>query len=276
MNGSTSTTAQSTKALRVVSMNIAELVPSKEAPEEWNMSLAEERLQRELLATNPDVIALQECPSKKWVEMFLSFKDYKPIPTTKPSHAGYVALWIRSDWMAQPVSLGILPAVAAQVELSDGRVLWVASMHLEPFEEGSQVRNDQLAVLLQHAKNSKASFAIFAGDTNMRDEEDRVAEEILLLGDVWKVAGSEPLNRFSWDTTEQLGQQNRFYGSKTRAYQRRYDRIYYYHHAAANDDDNRVTVPYFRLIANTPVGSSKFHFLSDHFGIAAEIKIEWS
>jgi hypothetical protein len=50
--------------------------------------------------------------------------------------------------------------------------------------------------------------------------------------------------------------------------------IYYYYHAADDDDDAiRVVVPSFRLIANKPVGSSKFHFLSDHFGIAAEIKI---
>ena len=166
-------------------------------------------------------------------------------------------------------------------------------MHLEPFQQGSLTRQDQLEELLQLAsqQTQEEVMVILAGDTNMRDEEDRVVEDSLQLVDAWKAAGADPHTRFSWDTTartiangnhhQTAVWQNLYYGSNTRAYQRRYDRIYYHFNDATNDKTDRdgeirVTVPSFRLIANEPIGQSTEHFLSDHFGLAAEIRIEWS
>ena len=307
----TSSSMTEPTSIKIVTMNIAQLVPSGKAPDSWvaNPQLALDYLRQTLLGTNPDIIALQECPSPLWVDTFLvDYQQYyyptsSSIPQTTASHAGYVALWVRKDWAAHvdAVSSAVhLPAVAARLSFTSAQAgsrrleIWIASMHLEPFQQGSFTRQDQLEELLQlasHQTQEEEVVVILAGDTNMRDEEDRVVEDSLQLVDAWKAAGADPHTRFSWDTTATRANygnhhqtavwQNLYYGSNTRAYQRRYDRIYYHHFNATNDKTDRdgeirVTVPSFRLIANEPIGQSTEHFLSDHFGLAAEIRIEWS
>ena len=98
----------------------------------------------------------------------------------------------------------------------------------------------------------------------------------LLAGllDGWKLAGSQDLTRYTWDTIDhrddvQGGSFNQYYGGSTRQYQARYDRIYCSKTAVAD-----IRVPSFDLIANLPLTSNN-HFLSDHFGISAVVNIQW-
>jgi endonuclease/exonuclease/phosphatase family metal-dependent hydrolase len=303
----TSSSMTEPTSIKIVTMNIAQLVPSGKAPDSWvaNPQLALDYLRQTLLGTNPDIIALQECPSSLWVDTFLvDYQQYyyptSSIPQTTASHAGYVALWVRKDWAAHvdAVSSAVhLPAVAARLSFTSAAAgsrrleIWIASMHLEPFQQGSFTRKDQLEELLQLASHQTQEevVVILAGDTNMRDEEDRVVEDSLKLVDAWKAAGADPHTRFSWDTTATIangnhnqtaGGPNLSSGRNTGANQRRYDRLYSRHFTATPDETDRdgeirVTVPSFRLIANEPIGQSTEHFLSDHFGLAAEIRIEW-
>ena len=88
------------------------------------------------------------------------------------------------------------------------------------------------------------------------------------------------------------GSFNRFYGASTREYAARYDRIYISlpnnneNGTPANSGDRNhgntvpsersslqdVSVDSFELIANKPIGRSRTHFLSDHFGIACKLR----
>ena len=306
------------QSLRGVTMNIAGLEPSREAPPDWTNQDALEYLRQEILRNDPDIIALQECPSATWVKdlqhSFLSDYFYPLSPDlyqetkassyqTTPSHAGLVALWVRRRRKADnegktdqeprdpPFKVTAVkvvhdqPAVALELEISmvgdqkqhhQALRIWFASMHLEPFEQGSFGRQDQLTDLVEQAQESgqQPCLTILAGDTNMREAEDEVAEQTIGLTDAWKKAGANPKTRFSWNTEPQEGNiQNLYYGSNTRPYKQRYDRIYY---KLQNAPGIQVSVPSFELIANKPIGSSTTHFLSDHFGIAAEIQIQFT
>jgi hypothetical protein len=85
-----------------------------------------------------------------------------------------------------------------------------------------------------------------------------------------------------WNTRNEIamgGFFNQYYGSDTREYIARYDRIYTTvgetvsnKRADTTTTSNRkevaIDVKSFDLIANRPIGDSKHHFLSDHFGLA--------
>jgi hypothetical protein len=167
--------------------------------------------------------------------------------------------------------------------------------------------------------NKTRVVLLVAGDTNMRDSEDAVMQDELHFQDAWKLAGSNPTTQYTWDTTirQELSPtstnatnnrnsldgmttppppptrtiQNRYYGQHTRAYQRRYDRIYIHsgdhplHHGQQqqqqqqqeqqHDESFSVKVRSFALVANEPIEPSRFHFLSDHFGIHSEFEFSW-
>jgi hypothetical protein len=168
--------------------------------------------------------------------------------------------------------------------------------------------------------NKTRVVLLVAGDTNMRDSEDVVMQDELHFQDAWKLAGSNLTTQFTWDTTVQnclpsstnsttnntnsnrdgmttppppRTIQNLYYGQRTRAYQRRYDRIYIHNgHTAIHDDHQQhqrhhqqqqqqqddlfsVKVHSFELLANKPIEPSRFHFLSDHFGMAADLEFSW-
>jgi hypothetical protein len=73
---------------------------------------------------------------------------------------------------------------------------------------------------------------------------------------------------------------NQYYGTSTREYVARYDRLYFVDPtktAASSDDDKRMLqVTSFQFIADKPIGNSKRHFLSDHFGVLSRFNIKWS
>jgi hypothetical protein len=239
-------------------------------------------------------LALQECPGDVvWATRTFGSAGYQALGATQ-AHADHVILLVRNGISAKLVPLStdnhryLLPAVMAELQWEQRRLL-VASVHLAPFREGSFKRRTQVQRLLQQASSLPL---IFAGDTNMRDSEDGTMEEgppplssgaddepPLGLMDVWKLAGSDPKTKFTWDTKDHTtepggggGSFNRYYGSRTREYNARYDRIYCSIPQSGNLE--HLEAQSFELIANQPV-TSKFHFLSDHFGMLAVLKIQW-
>lgn len=94
------------------------------------------------------------------------------------------------------------------------------------------------------------------------------------LRDVWKEAGMDPATERTWDTENHIpegGYFNRYYGETTREYQTRYDRFY----LSEGKSSFGLSVKSFGLVANRPVNPfTKTHFLSDHFGIACELRLE--
>ena len=264
------------KELVVASMNIAACEPSQSAPPEWTVDNSTAALRGILLGMDADVIALQECPGgARWARDH--FPGYSVLGATY-SHADQVMLMVRDGLKSSPTSSGeravaSLPAVVAELELDANVSLLVASVHLEPFERGDRKRQSQMRSLLNFAE-SKSSPILIMGDTNMRDTEDGAMEDELGLQDIWKLAGERDESRYTWDTIDHRhvigGAFNRYYGSGTRQYQRRYDRIYFHGAGKAKMEGT----PTFELIANRPM-TSKLDFLSDHFGMASRLSLSY-
>jgi endonuclease/exonuclease/phosphatase family metal-dependent hydrolase len=269
-----SSRAISLESLTIVSMNIAGCVPSKEAPNHWNREIAMDAIRTEVLRTSPDILALQECPGGvSWAQQLFGEADYQVLGATY-AHADQVVLLVRNGISARLVPLhknnGDLPAVMAELQWK-GRRLLVASVHLAPFEGAARRRRKQVEELLRQAGGSIP--LVFAGDTNMRLAEDETMEEEMGLLDVWKLAGSDAQTKFTWDTKDHTAEEtggsfNRYYGKSTRENNARYDRIY------CTKSMPVEVPPSFELIANQPL-TSKYHFLSDHFGMSAVLKLLW-
>ncbi|KAG7371014.1 endonuclease/exonuclease/phosphatase family protein [Nitzschia inconspicua] len=288
-------------SLKLLTFNTARCQPSKAAPLSWTQSDSFEALEKAILKEDPkpDVVALQEAPLFA-LGRNTAFQDYKLIGS-RSSHAPFVALFVHRRWKAEQVNSDFieqydfegLPAVMAVIDISEShegkkeseenrRLLWVASVHLEPFAGGAPIRNRQLRALAEQARAAHVPL-IIAGDTNMRVSEDDNAEIDLGLQDIWKLSGSNIMTKYTWNTRDELqkgGSFNQFYGSNTREYVARYDRLYAVNPAAASSYDGHqglhtLSVKSFRLFADKPIGESKRHFLSDHFGIVAEVRIKW-
>ena len=280
-----SNNSQTALRLKLVTMNIAGMEPSQSAPESWNYAQQQEAILREVLRSDPDIIALQEAPSATLPSGLFDHDDktYRQLHSV-PSHAGYVTLLVRSEMETSAMKLESNVPISATILSWEDRRLVIASAHLAPFQQNSAQRQKEVETLIQGATNAAtaglANALIFLGDTNMRSFEDQTMENDLGLVDAWKKAGSSPETRFSWDTMPH-GQgdsawRNLYYGHRTRAYQNRYDRVYIKDLLRGSSPSSlHVHVPAFELVANKPVSESRYHFLSDHFGIATELELHW-
>lgn len=275
--------------LTLVSMNVAGCVPSKMAPEFWTHQNSVEAIKAEIIQHRPDWIALQEVPGGVEVaDQVFGPEGYKAVGATY-SHADHVVLLVKKEIDATLIPTPSLPVVMAELkfgtETGEEHRLLVASVHLEPFKQGFRKRALQMQTIVTEAKSLPI---IIAGDTNMRQTEDGVMEGDLQLLDVWKLAGSNPRTKFTWDTVDhrndaaEKGEDagintlyfNQYYGETTRQYNARYDRIYIHHanHSMELDQDSAPVT--FDLIANKPM-TSKLDFLSDHFGVVSKLPIKW-
>lgn len=165
-------------------MNIAACVPSQSAPDDWTKNMSADAIRAEILEQDPDIIALQECPGGVvWAGEV--FPSYRPIGATY-SHADEVVLLVRRGISAKLVSAPdvdysiqeSLPAIVAELEWNDRRRMLMASVHLEPFDQGEAKRRRQMEALVRMA-SSKDIPLIVAGDTNMRDREDATMESTI-------------------------------------------------------------------------------------------------
>ena len=237
-------------------------------------------LKKEIMNTDPAIIALQECPDgSEWAKK--TFPSYQVIGSTY-SHADQVVLLVKNGIQAKQVSVGgrrlvggsRLPAIVAEMKFNN-RHLLVASVHLAPFDEGEYKRKMQMKTLLSLSE-SRSMPLLVMGDMNMRDREDDTMENELGLLDAWKLAGSNVDTRYTWDTVDHRneiseGTFNQYYGKRTRQYQRRYDRIYV---STATGTVGFAVSPTFDLIANRPM-TTEIDFLSDHFGMASQFNLRW-
>ncbi len=296
MSCSSSTALES---LTIVSMNLAACEPSQSASRDWTHQKSIHAMRAEILKFSPDIIALQECPSPSGGQFSVSriFPAYQSMGATY-SHADQVILLVRRGISARPISLNAnakhLPAVMAEIswkkndnnrQSQSHRRLLIASVHLVPFQSGAKLRKEQVKSLLQKASDLSLPL-LFAGDTNMRVSEDATMEKELNLRDVWKLAGSNPRTKFTWNTKDNRknkngggggggGSFNRYYGEDTRQYNARYDRIYISSNEPEIMEVSKKEKPTFQLIANEPVNNNNLHFLSDHFGMMSQIKLDW-
>jgi endonuclease/exonuclease/phosphatase family metal-dependent hydrolase len=303
--------------LTLVTYNIVACQPSAMASHLWSKDDSLQAIREEVVKEQPDIIALQEFPEFALFRTSRLFPDHDLLGY-HTSHAPYVTLFVRKGIQAKLVpvhddSNGVhLPAVVAELSyppLEEGgsyneykeenrrsrRRLWIASVHLEPFANGADCRHLQVQSLIQSANRFKVPL-IVAGDLNMRVAEDATMEGVGYdLLDFWKLAGSNFTTKYTWNTRNEIkngGYFNQFYGTTTREYISRYDRIYFHRTVAktnnngqASEDSKKsaidenfppITVKSFKLMANRPVGSSKHHFLSDHFGISSTFTLKWA
>jgi endonuclease/exonuclease/phosphatase family metal-dependent hydrolase len=196
------------QCLSIVSFNVAGCEQSKRAPSSWSVEDSLIAIEQEIVRKSPDIIALQEVPPFA-LDRRSIFPNYQIIGS-QSSHAPYVVLLVRKEIPAKRIHLdGHIPAVVAELQMSmSGKIeedsygvgrdrlitLWVASVHLEPFQSGAERRRQQLQSLANKARLAHIPALFIAGDTNMRVSEDKVAENEknggLQLKDFWKLAGS--------------------------------------------------------------------------------------
>lgn len=157
-------------------------------------------IREECLQQRPDVIALQESTHPLLGSDM--FDDYTSMGVQQ-SHCGYVDLLLHNDLVSncEPIELDPrLPSVAASLTLPSKIKVALSSSHLAPFKDGFPQRAHQfnsLASSLMHECNN----CIFLGDFNMRAAEDQYMENLCGgLVDAWKLCGSDPSSKFTWDS----------------------------------------------------------------------------
>jgi endonuclease/exonuclease/phosphatase family metal-dependent hydrolase len=266
----------SSSRLNVVTWNIAECIASAAAPASWthvvgfderllafsepgrNVSThASEAIKAAILYHDPDVICLQESPGKAWASTEFG-AGYSVIGATR-SHCGTVVLLLKAHLLELVTAVNVTgPSVAVQLKLPGAPAITIASSHLSPSKEGAAARLGELTTLVNEIPT--ANF-ILCGDMNMRTAEDNPAQGLGGgLTDAWKVSGSSPEQKMTWNSFVNKYHANGF------EFTARYDRIYT--HGPA------VHVENFGLVGSEPIGDSESHYLSDHFGIVCELRVE--
>jgi len=249
------------ETLSIVSFNVAEFVPSHEAPNKWDPV---PHFRAEILRCKPDVVCLQEVTAAN--KEFLLKQGFVCLQTT-PSHCGLVTLHVKREWL--PVTRIVLcrrvPAVLAAVTFTTSttaddnsiaittREIYFGSAHFSPFGSGAQARLQEIETVL--ACIGPGSTLILGGDFNMRQAEDRGYEQLGLL-DAWKESGWDWGCKMTWDSRK-----NHYHGPNAFPFHCRFDRIYF--------SGDELSAQDFGLIANEPATTCPGHYLSDHFGMRA-------
>ena len=184
----------SAASLRILSWNVAELIPSQAAPEEWGPNSQLRGVRHTVRAERPDVVLLQECPCNSFE---LDAEGYVRCGSTS-SHCGFVCTYVRRDFKRTPVAAveatlreaaveptlevsqvvifpDDLPAVGLLVHLEDVGTLAIVNCHLAPHGPGAATRAEQVAAIgsaLSNAPETAVPDAVvLAGDCNMRNHE---------------------------------------------------------------------------------------------------------
>lgn len=170
--------------LRILSWNIAELIPSKAAPEEWGANSQLRGVRAVVRAERPDVLLLQECPCR---DFELDVEGFVRCGSTE-SHCGFICTYVRRDFKrtpaaavdplvepAQVVAFPELPAVGVLLSLEDVGTLCVVNCHLAPHGPGAVARAEQVAAVGAALSGTPGVAApdavVLAGDSNMRNHE---------------------------------------------------------------------------------------------------------
>jgi endonuclease/exonuclease/phosphatase family metal-dependent hydrolase len=253
--------------ITLLSLNVAEFQPSVSAPYGYDPM---RDFEREILQHKPDILCLQEVPAH-YLSTFLS-RHYACVGHA-PSHCGNAVVLVRTDWASHVIPMHTssagtgLPVVLVQLQFANTNTMVVGSCHLAPFNTGAADRMEQMKCAMSMLTNTDK--VIIAGDYNMRKPEDAKFEKTFSLKDAWKEAGSKWQNQYTWDSLDhtaknpETGTYNCYHDGGF-GFKCRFDRIYY---------RGNLSVSNFALVANKPIGGSKRHFLSDHFGMVATISL---
>jgi endonuclease/exonuclease/phosphatase family metal-dependent hydrolase len=248
--------------ITVVSFNVCGFEPSFSAPTDF-LSFA--AFSKEILKHEPSVICLQEVSS-------ISTPVFCGYLLLRSTHDKSVVLLVKEEWAHHAYRLHVsAPAVLSQINFSSKtgveQSIVFGSCHLAPFKANASKRMDQTTSVVRAVPENHPF--VFAGDFNMRAVEDENVEG-LGFQDVWKEAGMEYSQKFTWDsvdrTKQEGGSYNRYYKT-CYPFNCRFDRVYF-----KQSTNKMLTVKHFSLIGNKPLTNSK-HFLSDHFGMVATFDI---
>lgn len=244
----------------LLTWNISQAHPSHAAPKEWKeIDSSENRhaIANIIRSHNPDILALQEIPAPDWLPMIVSFDTYIPLGCV-PTHCGFTTLLIRPQ-LAKNIQhvFQVGPSIVAFWKEKDINIS-VSSSHLYPGKKGASERKAQYTALWQCANQQKATHMVFAGDMNMRMDENTTMESISNppLMDVWKEIGNRR-NQWTWNTKV-----NHYHKNRT-AFTARFDRIY----CTSNIEKKSL-----KMVGSKPL-SNHNHFASDHFGLCANMMI---
>ena len=149
-------------------------------------------LRAELELLQPEILALQECPSEAALPCL--YRLFTLVGTAK-AHAGYVHLYVLSNCDMQTKRMGSMrrnvPAVAAEVKVGAQTVVVVAAHlaantrgALEGAKEGPAERVVQMRAIVEAVASPVAPPVVLLGDLNVRD--DKVAG--LLEAGEWRDA----------------------------------------------------------------------------------------
>jgi len=156
-----------------------------------------------LVEDPPDIVCLQEVVDRTLhAHLRPHFSNAGYAHVVQPATTEYTcALFVRAP--LKLVEAGVSPFPSSQMGRAlleatvdwDGVPLLILTAHMESLKGGSQPRSEQLGRILRRLE-AHPGPAVFAGDTNLRDNE--VDEAILgETRDAWEVAGT-PSTRFTW------------------------------------------------------------------------------
>jgi endonuclease/exonuclease/phosphatase family metal-dependent hydrolase len=245
------------ESFKIVSLNVSGFHPSVSAPGSWNPIPA---FSEELLRDDPDVVCLQEAT---WnVDFELLLPGYIRLGSAS-SHCDEVMLFVRAAWAPHAQYLHVPgPAVVARISFVGMDVLF-GSCHLAPFREGASERYDSMKKILKTLTEREP--LIISGDYNVRKAENAKFQR-LGLRDAWIEAGEAWEQENTWDSIDHRqnsGPYNKYHDDCNQ-FACRFDRIYF--------QGKELSMELFRLIANQPL-TNPLHYLSDHFGMRAIIRV---
>jgi exonuclease III len=239
------------KSLTVVTWNLNLLEISQQAPQGWKVEHTFLDLNNLILQIKPEILALQEVPNILVADLIakdLQMTMIQPVET----HSGVTTLLIDEE-VLKIKEVHILQAgVKAIIEWGD-KLIQIISTHLPPFKNNAPQR---FQILQSYLNNIATDPLLILGDMNMRDNETAGTLQ-LGLKDSFIEIGEPKSEKFSWDSRKNPFRRNDF------GFVCRFDRIL----------TKGFRTKSFNLIGNKDISGSK-HYLSDHFGLKAELTLD--
>ncbi|MEQ1508203.1 MAG: endonuclease/exonuclease/phosphatase family protein [Myxococcota bacterium] len=153
----------------------------------------------------PDVVMLQEVVRRSWHAHWkhhLAHAGYDVVPAdpTAATDSSYFAiLAVRRD---HPIAdSGVVPfpgsRMGRQLVWADTGGWWLGTGHLESERGGARERIRQLGSVVGTVAGWPGP-AVFAGDTNLRVEEEPRVEGLSRVIDPWVALGRDPASKVTW------------------------------------------------------------------------------
>lgn len=216
---------------------------------------------------SPDVLCLQEVTAELAQDLVFS-TNYCLIDTVQ-THCEMCCLFVSNDLRQKLVAgsnaINVTDGiVSCDLQLSRTQLVRLASCHLAPFKENSQVRKEQLESFFKSSDASKVTHIVLAGDMNVRQDESDIWLAKLLpelskgkdFNDAWCLSGRNANTKFTWDSFT-----NKYFNDGFK-FKSRFDRVLV---------SSGIQCKLYQLTGNAPVDGC---FLSDHFGIVTELALK--